>query len=141
MGVNPLAWVNPEKQPQQENMTAVGSPTVMGKTPSNEQDMCEAIFKTAGVENQEESMSNGKVKIRQTMNTTEAVSHLKDLAQSLESGIIRAEHAEKTVVMGVADSMEFELKLSRKKGKAKCSIEMEWLDDGSHAEGLKIKDK
>ena len=68
----------------------------------------------------------------------QVVAHLEDLASSLSAGVIRAESGDDSVVLFASDSIKFEMKLSRKKGKAKCEIEMEWEDDGSKAEEFKI---
>lgn len=87
---------------------------------------------------QEELMSKGKVKIKETMDTAQAAAHLEDLANSLLSGVIRAENGEESVVLCTGESMRFEMKLSKKKGRAKCSIEMEWEEDDSKAEGFRI---
>ncbi|XXJ18606.1 amphi-Trp domain-containing protein [Desulfovibrio caledoniensis] len=83
-------------------------------------------------------MGKGKIKIEQTMDTAQVVAYLKDLADSLESGVIRAENENDSLVLGVPDTMQVELKLARKKDKAKCAIELEWHDDGTQADSLKI---
>ncbi|MDD3312140.1 amphi-Trp domain-containing protein [Pseudodesulfovibrio sp.] len=87
---------------------------------------------------EEDRMSNGKVKIKQTMDTEQAAAYLEDLAKSLTSGVVRVQSGDDNVVLFAADTMKFEMKLSRKKDKAKCSIEMEWEDDGSNAAGFSI---
>lgn len=83
-------------------------------------------------------MGKQKVKIKQTLETAEVVKHLKDLAQSLESGVIRAEGDENTVILRVPGTMDFELKATRKDEKAKCSLELAWEDDGTLPGGFKI---
>jgi len=142
LGTNPLDWVAPDAA--REAIPAPGSPS--GKTPQPAPPACAAktrpaqdkLFRPAGSGMEENTMGKGKIKIKQTMETPQVIAYLKDLADSLESGIIRAENEDDTLVLGVPDSMQVELKLARKKDKAKCEIELEWLDDGSQAESLKI---
>lgn len=86
----------------------------------------------------EELMRKGKIKIKETLDTAQAAAHLEDLAESLVSGVVRAENGEDSVVLCAPESLKFEMKLSRKKGRAKCSIEMEWDDDGSGLDGFRI---
>lgn len=86
-------------------------------------------------------MSKGKVKIEQTLETKQVVKHLSDLARSLDAGVIRAEGTEDSVVLHVPEVVEFEMKVSRKKEKAKCTLELSWKDDGTRDEVFKIKDE
>lgn len=134
MGVNPLSWVDPNatSKPQEPVVaTAANAPTAPNAFMGN-------IFKPADTLTEEDLMAKGKIKIKKTMETAEAVTHLEDLAKSLASGVIRAESNGETIVLSAAETVKFEMKLSRKKDKAKCSIEMEWDDDGNKAEGFKI---
>jgi amphi-Trp domain-containing protein len=141
LGTNPLDWVNPDTarpaasgasgqttQPAPPACAAKAAETAAPRTD---------LFKAAG-SNEEMTMGKSKIKIEQTMDTVQVVAYLKDLADSLESGVIRAENEDETLVLGVPDSMQVELKLARKKDKAKCEIELEWHDDGSQADSLKI---
>lgn len=83
-------------------------------------------------------MSKSKVKIEQVIETAQVVKHLSDLAKSLESGVIRAEDAEHSVVLRVPEMMQFEMKVSRKKDKGKCALELTWTDDGTRDEVFKV---
>jgi amphi-Trp domain-containing protein len=143
LGTNPLDWVTPEAAPA----TAASRPSGETTQPAPPTDAGQAaprkngrsgLFKAAGSGIEEDTMGKGKIKIKQTMETPQVVAYLRDLADSLESGVIRAENEDGTLVLGVPDAMQAELKLARKKDKAKCEIELEWLDDGSQAESLKI---
>lgn len=140
LGVNPLEWVDSNSKPTPDTIPA---PEKGGTSPSAGRAVSfgGGIFLPAETVTKEDIVSKGKVKIKQTMDTSEALAHLQDLAQSLDAGVIRAEDGENKLVLGVADTMQFELKLSKKKDKAKCSIEMEWQEDGSKIEGFKIKNE
>ncbi|MGE4424364.1 MAG: amphi-Trp domain-containing protein [Pseudodesulfovibrio sp.] len=143
LGANPLDWVTPDAAPA----PAMTAPRPSGETtqPAPADAAKDAgttaprttLFAAAG-SNEEMTMGKGKIKIEQTMDTSQVVAYLKDLADSLESGVIRAENENDSLVLGVPDTMQVELKLARKKDKAKCAIELEWHDDGSQAESLKI---
>jgi len=148
LGTNPLDWVTPDaaRAPAPAHPMTANRPT--GKNTQPAPPACAAktdrtaaprspLFQAAG-SNEEMTMGKGKIKIKQTMDTSHVVAYLKDLADSLESGVIRAENEDETLVLGVPETMQVELKLARKKDKAKCEIELEWLDDGSQAESLKI---
>ncbi|MCJ2164393.1 MULTISPECIES: amphi-Trp domain-containing protein [unclassified Pseudodesulfovibrio] len=138
LGTNPLNWVAPNTAlPRDERTPDTASDN--RPTAGAFNGMSSGFFQPAGTITKEDQMGKGKIKIKQTMDTAQVVAYLKDLTRSLESGVIRAENEEGTLVLGVADTMEVELKLARKKDKAKCAIEMEWTDDGSKAEGLIIK--
>lgn len=128
LGTNPLDWV--------ATPSAAASPTPPA---------CAAqaatrrpLFQPAGIGNEEKTMDKGKLKIKQTLDIPQVVAYLKDLADSIESGVIRAEGEDGTLVLGVPETMQVEVKLARKKDKAKCEIELEWLDDGSRPAPLKI---
>lgn len=136
LGTNPLEWVTPDAAP---GTTPAAPPAPGAGDPQDTGPMASGFFLPADSA-KEDTMGKGKIKIKQTMETAQAVAYLKDLVQSLESGVIRAENEEGTVVLGVSASMDFELKVARKKDKAKLAIEMEWTDDGSTAETLKISD-
>ncbi|WP_316897768.1 amphi-Trp domain-containing protein [Pseudodesulfovibrio indicus] len=143
LGTNPLEWVTPDAAPGAAPAQApkpIQAPPACAASGHNlTEPMTSGLFRSA--ENAtEEPMSKGKIKIKQTMDTPQVVAYLKDLADSLESGTIRAENEDGTLVLGVADSMQVELKLARKKDKAKCEIELEWTDDGTQAGTLKISD-
>ena len=141
LGTNPLDWVTPDAAPAPGRPSAE---TTQPAPPASAVKAAEpaaprtALFQAAGTDTEENTMGKGKIKIEQTMDTSQVVAYLKDLADSLESGVIRAENEDGTLVLGVPDTMQVELKLARKKDKAKCEIELEWLDDGSQAESLKI---
>ena len=144
LGTNPLDWVTPDAAATRPVTAARPSDeTTQPAPPACAVKAAEAaaprtpLFRPAG-SNEEMTMGKGKIKIEQTMDTVQVVAYLKDLADSLESGVIRAENENETLVLGVPDSMQVELKLARKKDKAKCAIELEWHDDGSKAESLKI---
>ena len=138
LGVNPLSWVDPNAS---ENKTTAAQPTGLAATTSSVTHVFGGgIFAPIEKAPQEELMSKSKVKIKQTMETAEVVTHLRDLASSLEAGSLRAESGENSVILGVGESINFEMKLSRKKEKAKCSLEMEWHDDGTQLEKLKISE-
>jgi amphi-Trp domain-containing protein len=146
LGTNPLDWVTPDAAPAAARRTTEPRPSDQTTQPAP---ACAAkdtettaprtpLFKAAG-SNEEMTMGKGKIKIEQTMGTSHVAAYLKDLADSLESGVIRAENENDTLVLRVPDTMQVELKLARKKDKAKCEIELQWHDDGSTpAESLKI---
>jgi len=138
LGTNPLEWVDPNNgnAPQPGHTAPAAAPGATAQTA-----LLSGFFRPAGTITKEEQMGKGKIKIKQTMETAQVVAYLKDLTQSLESGVIRAENEDDSLVLSVPDSMEVELKLARKKDKAKCAIELEWYDDGSKAEGLVIKNE
>ncbi|WP_319581705.1 amphi-Trp domain-containing protein [uncultured Pseudodesulfovibrio sp.] len=146
LGTNPLDWVIPDAAPaavppMTENrpvdQTTQPAPPACATKDAEPAAPRTALFQPAG-SNEEMTMGKGKIKIEQTMDTSHVVAYLKDLADSLESGVIRAENENETLVLGVPDSMQVELKLARKKDKAKCEIELQWYDDGSRADALKI---
>lgn len=140
LGVNPLEWVDPNSKPTPGTAPAPGkgdAPAPSGAAAS----LGGGIFLPAETMTKEDIVNKGKIKIKQTMDTSEALAHMQDLIQSLESGIIRAEDGDNKLVLGVADTMQFEMKLSRKKDKAKCSIEMEWCEDETKIDGFKIKNE
>ncbi|WP_419787152.1 amphi-Trp domain-containing protein [Pseudodesulfovibrio sp.] len=142
LGANPLEWVVRDPAdgagnaplPDQQAAEAA-TPPISRESPAPTAES--AIFLSDTV-SEEDLMSNGKVKIKQNLETTQAAAHLEDLAKSLASGVIRAQNGEESIVLFAADTVKFEMKLSRKKDKAKCSIELEWTDDGSKAEGFSI---
>lgn len=142
LGVNPLSWVDPTTETNTPIRTGSVAATEETTTPEETETPPQAcktrLFHSPTTIHEEELMGKAKVKIKQTMETAQAVSHLEDLADSLSSGVIRAENGEDSVVLCTGESLKFEMKLSRKKGKAKCSIEMEWEDDGSAAPEFKI---
>jgi amphi-Trp domain-containing protein len=142
LGTNPLDWVTPDAAPAPAATRPSGETTQPAPADAAKDAGKAAprspLFQAAGSDIEENTMGKGKIKIKQTMDTIQVVAYLKDLADSLESGVIRAENEEGTLVLGVPDTMQVELKLARKKDKAKCEIELEWLDDGSQAESLKI---
>ncbi|WP_207264617.1 amphi-Trp domain-containing protein [Desulfovibrio sp. Huiquan2017] len=141
LGSNPLNWVTPDAAPAATAMPDRASAATTQPAPP----ACAAkaatrrtLFQPAGTGNEEKTMSKDKLKIKQTMDTSQVIAYLKDLADSLESGVIRAEGEDGALVLRVSDTMQVELKLARKKDKTKCEIELEWLDDGSRPEALKI---
>lgn len=142
LGVNPLSWVD-ANAPAENSITGgngaatEAEPEPMGADKDSETRADSPISAPATV-NQEELMGKGKVKIKQTMDTAQAASILEDLAESLSKGVIRAENGEDSVTLCAGETVYFEMKVSRKKDKAKCSIELEWEDDGSNAAGFKI---
>jgi amphi-Trp domain-containing protein len=142
LGTNPLDWVTPDAAPDAARpsgeTTRTTPPSDKGKTDGPADAPRKGLFSPVGTENEEDTMGKGKIKIKQTMDTPQLAAYLKDLADSLESGVIRAENEEGTLVLSVPDSMQVELKLARKKDKAKCEIELEWLDDGSRIDPIKI---
>lgn len=135
LGVNPLDWMAPDSGPDPNAAPPKDDPAPASVPDSGG----ETFFLPAQPPTREDSMSKGKIKIKQTMDTSQALAHIQDLAQSLDSGVIRAEDGETKLVLGVADTVQFEMKLSRKKDKAKCSIEMEWLEDEAKLDTFKIK--
>jgi amphi-Trp domain-containing protein len=146
LGTNPLDWVTPDAAPAQARRTpeaqsadeaAQPAPPACAIKSAETTTPRAPLFRAAG-SNEEMTMGKGKIKIEQTMDTSQVVAYLKDLADSLESGVIRAENENDSLVLGVPDTMQVELKLARKKDKAKCEIELAWHDDGSQAESLKI---
>ena len=142
LGTNPLDWVAPDTAPAAARPSGETTQSAPPQENKNSDGPAAAprsgLFSFVGTENEEDTMDKGKIKIKQAMDTPQVVAYLKDLADSLESGVIRAENEEGTLVLGVPDSMQVELKLARKKDKAKCEIQLEWIDDGSQAETLKI---
>ncbi|QGY38647.1 amphi-Trp domain-containing protein [Pseudodesulfovibrio cashew] len=136
LGTNPLAWVDqaaakPAVLPG-AGPTAQAAPLPVPPAPGG------CFITPADTITKEDIMSKGKVKIKQTLETAMVIAHLNDLAQSLDSGVVRAEDGDNSVVLSVPETVHFEMKLSRKKDKAKCAIELEWKDDGSQAEGFRI---
>ncbi len=139
LGANPLAWVAQTPPAEME-----GSPFTKDQAPpvseaeETSHEQRETIFSTSVTMSKEDLMSKGKIKIKKTLDTAQAAAYLEDLAQSLSAGVVRVEDGEETLVLSTAETLKFEMKLSHKKDKAKCSIEMEWVDDGSGAERFKI---
>ncbi|MBU1247357.1 MAG: amphi-Trp domain-containing protein [Proteobacteria bacterium] len=132
LGANPLSWVDPTPNPEaddvQEGMTSIDT------TESR-------IFSPASQITEEDMMGDSKIKIKEQMETALVIKHLRNLAGSLESGTLRVEGMEKTVILGVPDTIAFEMKVSRKKTTGKCSLELEWEDNGSPAAAFKISDE
>jgi len=147
LGANPLEWV---ARDQADGQVEAAFPAEPAPQPAPA-DTRPAAAGSAGEPNdiaitfpetisEEDRMSNGKVKIKQTLDTAHAAAYLEDLAKSLVSGVVRVQSGDDNVVLFAAETVKFEMKLSRKKDKAKCSIEMEWADDGSNADGFRISD-
>jgi amphi-Trp domain-containing protein len=132
LGANPLDWVAPERPAD-----AADSPFTRAERPAPRAPQG-TLFSAPDTIQEEDLMGKDKIKIKQTLDTAQVVAHLEDLAQSLSAGVVRAENGGDSVVLVAAETMKFEMKLSRKKDKAKCAIEMEWEDDGSGAADFKI---
>jgi amphi-Trp domain-containing protein len=143
LGANPLDWVSS------------GAADKAGKSPfpkeslvvltTNEEDGNDSSHDVKGILfsiphsiQKEDLMGKGKIKIKKTLDTSEAIAHLEDFANSLSKGVVKVESGDESILLTTAESMKFEMKLSRKKNKAKCSIEMEWEDDGSKTEDFSI---
>lgn len=143
LGTNPLNWVAQEPTADQDDSPlpkeqTISSTFVTRNRAEASYELQHTMISIPDTILEEELMSKGKVKIKQTMETSQAVAYLEDLAHSLSAGVLRAENGDDSVVLCTADTLKFEMKLSRNKNKAKCSIEMEWIDDGTSAEGFKI---
>ena len=151
LGADPLSWVDPQattevrKDPASEGAKSgsakpEAAPMPAPENPAQTETHADRLFSPAR-SNEEISMDKQKVKIKQILETPAVVKHLQDLAQSLESGVIRAEGGTDSLVLSVPASMEFEMKASRKKDKAKCSLEISWEDDGSVPGGFKVENE
>ena len=142
LGANPLDWVSQALPADMDDSPftkapAAAAPLADERTAASREPQ-ETVFSTPDTLSEEDLMSKGKIKIKKTMDTVQAVAYLEDLANSLSAGMIRVEDGEETLVLNTAETLKFEMKLSRKKDKAKCSIELEWVDDGSGAKGFRI---
>lgn len=137
LGSNPLSWVDPKPASPETTQTPGAEPKATASHASSHVP-CGGIFTTTDPFTKEDRMSKSKIKIKKTMKTDEAITHLEDLAASMKSGTIRAEDGSESVVLTTGESVQFEMKISRKKDKAKCSLEIEWTDDGSKADDFKI---
>lgn len=142
LGANPLDWVSQAPPADMDDSPFTKAPataaSLAAERAAASREPQETVFSTPDTLSEEDLMSKGKIKIKKTMDTVQAVAYLEDLANSLSAGMIRVEDGEETLVLNTAETLKFEMKLSRKKDKAKCSIEMEWVDDGSGAEGFRI---
>jgi amphi-Trp domain-containing protein len=141
LGVDPLNWMAPGG-PSAQHIAAAPNDTVPTDiTPPAPPIPGGGMFLPAQTPFKENPMSKDKVKIKQTLDTAQVVAHLEDLADSLKSGIVRVDDGTNSIVLCADETMNFEMKISRKKDKAKCSIDLEWTDDGSKLETFRISDK
>ncbi|ADU62198.1 hypothetical protein Daes_1183 [Pseudodesulfovibrio aespoeensis Aspo-2] len=141
LGVDPLNWMAPGGPSAQHVAAVQNDTTPTGDTPPASPMPRGGVFLSAETPLKENPMSKDKVKIKQTLDTAQVVAHLEDLADSLKSGIVRVDDGTNSVVLCAGDIMNFEMKIGRKKDRARCSIELEWDDDGSKLESFKISDK
>lgn len=134
VGSNPLEWVDPAAAP-----VARKTETAPITEPDEaEQTTAARLIGAADNVHPEDVMSEGKVKIKQEMETGKVIEHLKDLVASLEAGTLRVEDGDQSLVLGIPETLFFEMKVKSKKDKAKCSLELSWLDDGTLREKFKI---
>lgn len=139
LGVNPLSWVDSKMSSDDPSAPKPkAEPESTGVVSANNEIDLVRIFEPVNAATKEELMGEDKIKIKQSMETAQVVQHLKDMADSLEAGTLRAAGAEKAIVLSIPDTMDIEMKVRRKKGKASLSLELEWEDDGKKAESLKI---
>jgi len=138
LGVDPLNWMAPDSPPAQ-HVAAARNATPPASAPSGTGGG--GLFLPADTPYKENPVSKDKVKIKETLDTAQVAAHLEDLADSLKAGIVRVNDGTDSVVLRAGEVMHFEMKVSRKKDKAKCSIELEWTDDGSRLELFTIANK
>lgn len=141
LGSNPLSWVAPEGAATTPDVPVTDAPSsgaIPAATQAAPHTLGGGYFTPSDMFTKEDLMGKNKIKIKKSMETAEAIGHLEDLAASMKNGVIRAEDGKETVVLATGETVYFEMKLSRKKDKAKCSIEMEWADDGTKLESFKI---
>lgn len=141
LGVDPLNWMAPGG-PSAQHVSATRNHTLPADiTPPPLAAPRGGVFLSVETPLKENPMSKDKVKIKALLDTAQVVAHLEDLADSLKSGVVRVDDGTNSVVLCAGDTMNFEMKIGRKKDKAKCSIELEWTDDGSRLESFRISDK
>jgi amphi-Trp domain-containing protein len=138
LGVDPLNWMAPGT-PSAQHVAAARNDTPPAAAPRRTGGG--GLFLPADTPHKENPMSKDKFKIKQTLDTAQVAAHLEDLADSIKAGIVRVDDGNESMVLRVGETMHFEMKISRKKDKAKCSIELEWADDGSKLESFTISDK
>ena len=147
LGVNPLSWVDPkggaerQKAPISAGGQSAGKPLVILDRDKAPYAQPSGILTPSSMITKEDFMGKDKIKIKQTMDAAQVIALLEDLATSLGAGVIRAENGKDSVVLCTGEIIQFEMKLSRKKDKAKCSIEMEWEDDGSRVDAFRISNE
>lgn len=138
LGIDPLNWMAPGTPPAQHVCVAkVCTPPAAAPPRTGGR----GLFQPADTPHKENPMSKDKFKIKQTLDTAQVAAHLEDLADSIKAGIVRVDDGNDNMVLHVGEAMHFEMKVSRKKDKAKCSIELEWTDDGSRLDSFTISDK
>ena len=132
LGADPLSWIGADQAGAVAPPTAPapGDATQDATAPETPATDRQRIIFSGPARGQEADMSkSSKVKLEQTMDTAQAVIHLEDLLNSLKSGLVQAETPKERLSIPVPATVDLELKISRKKDKAKCSFELSWPID------------
>lgn len=154
LGADPLGWIGNAAGAGRPEVAAteVDGPVDSGNAAPAETESCAPVanpglvyerilFPGPGPDSEVDMGKSRKVKLEQDMEAAEAVAHLEDFVESMKSGQISAESAGETLSIPVPGSVSFEMKLSRKKDKAKCSFELEWHIDPEEEKAVKITGK
>lgn len=139
LGADPLAWIGADNGPG----NTPASPAPEPSAPEASARDHERFIFSGPSPGQEADMSSKstKVKLEQTMDTAQAITHLEDLLNSLKSGLVQAETPKERLSIPVPGTVDLELKISRKKDKAKCEFELSWLIDPAAEEAVTITGK
>ncbi len=87
-------------------------------------------------------MEEKKINVKRTMKLEDVITYLEDLQRGFNSGIIVAEHGAEKIEMEVADIVNIEFKIRKKKSKNKFTLELSWFeDDITDSETFIISDK
>ncbi len=139
LGSDPLSWIGTDKATQEDTATAAHQPDV---EPEPAVAGHQQIIFAGPAQGQEADMSkSSKVKLEQTMEAAQAVAHLENLLASIKSGHIQAETPKERLSIPVPAMVDMELKISRKKDKAKCSFSMSWPIDPEADKAVTITGK
>jgi amphi-Trp domain-containing protein len=145
LGADPLARIN--------GPAGAGAPPASAPEPAEADARCPGpvapafdyvrIFYPGDQSASEDSMGKSKkIKLEETLPTSQALAHLQDVVDSMKTGLLLVESGEDSLGMPVPEAVEFEMKVGRKKDKAKCSFSLEWrIDPEAEKPGVSIGGK
>lgn len=143
LGTDPLAWMDDAAgagRPAFGAADAPGEGREAGRQSSA--DHGRIFFPGLAPDGEDHMGKSGKIKLEQVMDTETVLAHLQDVVESMRSGVLRVESGDEELAVPVGKRVEFEMKISRKKDKAKCSFELEWeIDPEAEAPGVVIGGK
>jgi len=141
LGADPLGWIGKTASMTEDTAATPEAAAAMAAPGASDLVYERIIFPGTRPESEDEMGKSGKLKLEQDMEAAAAVAHLEDFVESMKSGHISAESGEESLSIPVAGTVTFEMKLSRKKDRAKCSFELEWSIDPETEQVVKISGK